>query len=181
MTPLQLIMLAGLMGLVFGRSATRTWLGLLLVAGAAVLILGLGSSDWQPRAWAQGVVFAIASAIAIFYPTLLRIDRGFADEYAKVDDEVRRELMEAEHKWQAGLLDDTAYSRAFDRANVRYRALKPPSDEWRELVKERVRIREEWSRIFTSREELSDANRDRLNADERKLRKRIARTRSDPV
>lgn len=175
MTPLQFVYVMSLAAVVFLRPATRSWRGLTLVVAATSLIVAVGLSGWPQRAWAQAAVFAAASVIALFYPGVLRTDRPFADEYAKVDREVWQQLMEAERRWHAGRLSNSEYSQEFDRANVRYRSLRPPNAEWRGIVADRIRIREEWSRTFANAEELMDSERDRLVAAEKRLRRRIAK------
>jgi hypothetical protein len=96
-------------------------------------------------------------------------------EYAEVDREVWRELMDAEKDWQAGQIDDAEYSRVFDRSNVRYQALRPPPGEWDEIVQERIRIREGWSKVFRDPSNSSQTERDALGIAEAALGKRIAR------
>jgi hypothetical protein len=147
-----------------------------LVGAAATVILAVGLSGLPPwRVWVQAAIFASASVIALWYPKVLRTDAPFSVEYAAVDSQVWEELMEAERRWREGVIDDATYSAAFNRANVRYRALRPPNAEWQEIISERIRIREEWSRIFASPAQSSDEQRDRLASDERRIRRRIAR------
>lgn len=148
----------------------------MLVAVALAIFLmfsvpGLPSWLGPMRAW----VFGAAATIAIVFPELLRTHHPFAAEFDAVDSQVARELKQAERDWRSGRIDDTTYSAAFDRANVRYRALKPPNAEWRAIVGERIRLREEWSLIFASHDDVPTTEYERLRTKERRLKGRIAR------
>jgi hypothetical protein len=148
------------------------------VTTGAVFLIEL--SDWEWENLAEGAVVGLAAMIAFLSPSWLRTGSArtqskFAAEYAEVDREVWRELMDAEKDWQAGQIDDAEYSRVFDRSNVRYQALRPPPGEWDEIVQERIRIREGWSKVFRDPSNSSQTERDALGIAEAALRKRIAR------
>jgi hypothetical protein len=174
MTPLQAFFLVGLAAYVLGRRRTRGAAGLALVVATSGLIVALGFSGWKWATWAEAVVYGLAASLVIFEPGWLMAHRGFAAEYDDVDREVWQELLRAEHDWRAGRIDDEDYSRAFDRSNVRYRALHPPPGEWSDIVDERIRIREEWSRIFADPTSSTEAKRDQLGEAEATLKTRIA-------
>jgi hypothetical protein len=178
LTPLQALMITGLALLVLSRRKTRTWSGVALVMLASLLIVGLQLSTLPFKIWAASIVFAVAGCLALWPPKQFQRYDGFAEQYKVVDKEVWHELMRAEAAWRSGEIDDAEYSRAFDRYNVRYRALRPPPGEWREIVEERIRIREGWSRVFSNPRSSTQSQRDALSEAERRLRTRITRARS---
>jgi hypothetical protein len=174
-TPLQAVLLLALAAYVLGRRRTRGAAGVALVGVSSGLIVLLELSGLPWRVWAEGAVFGAAGWLAYYEPGWLLAHRGFANELAETDRTVRQELLRAEQDWRSGRIGDVEYSRAFDRTNLRFRALQPPPGEWKDIIDERIRIREEWSRIFANPSSSSQAERDKLGEDEKALRKRIAR------
>jgi hypothetical protein len=177
-TPKAIILLTLLMALavyVLARRRTRGLAGVALVAATSGLVAVLELSGWWWRTLAEGAILGLAGSLANSGPSWLLAHRGFAAEYAAVDKKVWQQMQAAEVEWQARRIDDAEYARRFDRSNVRYRALEPPPGEWNEIIDERIRIREAWSRILQDPRASPQAERDELMVDEEALRRRIAR------
>jgi hypothetical protein len=175
-TPIDLVVLAMLLTLavyVLARRRTRSMAGAALLVATSGLIAVLELSGWRWQTPAEGAVLGLAGWLAYSGPAWLLANRGFAAQYAAVDQEVRKLLRIAEDEWRSGQIDDAEYSRRFDLSNVSYRALKPPPGEWREIIDERIRIREEWSRVFENPG--ASPAPDELGEAEDALRRRIAR------
>jgi hypothetical protein len=177
MGPLRLLLLVALAAYVLGRSRTRGPGGLALVGVTAGFIVLLEASGWEWSLAAEALAYGVAGGIVVWEPSWLRARSEFAQSYEAVDREVSQELARAEQDWRTGQLDDEGYSRAFDMSNARYRALRPPPGEWSEIVGERIRIREAWSRIFADPANSTQSDRDALGVAEASLRKRISRAR----
>ncbi len=160
---------------VLGRRRTRGPAGVALVATMWALVIGIELSRWTWRILAEGVVVAVVGAVAYYAPGWLLAYRGFARRYHEVDRQVWSEVLQAERAWHAGRIDDAEYSRRFDRAHARYQSLAEPPEEWRDIVAERIRIRNAWSRIFLNASSSTQSERDELGEAEAALRRRIAR------
>jgi hypothetical protein len=173
--PLRLALLVALAVYILGRTRTRSPAGLLLVLGTSAAVVATEVSGLAWASLAESLIYGLAGFIVIFEPGWLVAHHGFAQEYQRVDRQVWQESLRVENDWRAGRIDDEEYSAAFDKINVRYRALRPPPGEWGEILDERIRIREGWSRIFADPHASSAAERKALGNAEKQLRKRISR------